>query len=125
MIVKGKTRHTKSELRLRRLQVQRLRAMGYTASEIYNGLKEQFPELSLQMIFQDIEALKQKAPGYIEGEYIPNIGDKIALAESLLDTIVSEAMNTYYNGWTMEIKRDSQDFAIGILAKRGRGTAVF
>lgn len=91
-------RATKTMLRLRREKVHVLRSQEYSADEIYNGLKEQFPHITLANIYSDIKYLKNYAKAYVILEYIDDFSDELAKVKALANWALGEAVNTYHNG---------------------------
>lgn len=89
---------TREEIRERRRRINEFRSQQFTAEEIFNSLRSDFPKLTLDIVYHDIEYIRGHAKEYILLEYLPNVGDEFLQAKTNIDWTIGQAVVMYYQG---------------------------
>lgn len=102
-------RPTKAQTLARREQVSYLRARGMTAQaildELHGPVKEgkhtgSFPDVTIDVVFKDLQYLQDHAGEYIATKYLPQVGLHFQNAVANLEMVRAEAWRRYREGET-------------------------
>lgn len=91
-------RASKMEQRQRRERVAHLRARGKFVEDIFEEIKGDFPHATLEVIYKDVQFIKNHAKDYIALEYLPNFGDYFQRGILTLEQVITEAWQNYEQG---------------------------
>ncbi len=119
----NKHRSKKAELRLRRKQTYLLRAEGHKASEILVRLKQQFPSLTINKVYDDIEYTNGHKEAFEILLVCPDLAkdrEKIKKnyndAQHQIDQMIRSAWTDYYSAKERG-EGDSQRAKLGHIAE--------
>lgn len=94
----SETRATEAEVELRRDAIADLSAKGLKAPEIRGLLIADFPGITLNKIWDDIEHIEKHAHEYIGRRYLPGLGKIFEEAVRAMDNVRREAWRRYEQG---------------------------
>lgn len=92
----------------RRKDVLRFWAMNYHPDELLASLKDKYPNMTINTVYDDIAWCKKEGEAYIELRFLPEFGQVFMKVKANLEETSKQAISIFYAGLDWENVLDGQ-----------------